>query len=204
MSAPLAVSEPAPVTGPPTGTSWLVRRPRRSTLVSFEVFPPRPTADPDTVWRNIDAMAQAGPDFFSVTHGHAGHHGGSREALRHLRRTTKTPVMAHFTCGGTDRAGLERAVDQLLDDGVRDLLALLTRRMGHLAIKMLEHHELRAREPFAGTLEGIVCESVHGANGVGARARPSACVESASRTRVHWLQRLSWPADRPHHGSRSR
>ncbi|OBA49960.1 5,10-methylenetetrahydrofolate reductase [Kocuria sp. ICS0012] len=124
MPAPLAASEPAPVTGPPTGTSWLVRRPRRSTLVSFEVFPPRPTADPDTVWRNIDAMAQAGPDFFSVTHGHAGHHGVSREALRHLRRTTKTPVMAHFTCGGTDRAGLERAVDQLLDDGVRDLLAL--------------------------------------------------------------------------------
>ena len=114
----------APVADPPTGTSWLVRRPRRSTLVSFEVFPPRPDADPDTVWSHIDAMAQAGPDFFSVTHGHSAGTGVSREALRHLRRTTSTPVMAHFTCGGTDRAGLERSVEQLLDDGVRDLLAL--------------------------------------------------------------------------------
>lgn len=116
-------SEPS-CSEPPARTSWLVRRPRRSTLVSFEVFPPRPTADPDTVWRSIDAMAQAGPDFFSVTHGHSGGRGVSREALRHLRRTTRTPVMAHFTCGGTDRAGLERSVEQLLDDGVRDLLAL--------------------------------------------------------------------------------
>ncbi|RLZ03013.1 5,10-methylenetetrahydrofolate reductase [Kocuria tytonicola] len=126
MPAPLAAARTAPVhpVEPPTGTSWLVRRPRRSTLVSFEVFPPRPTADPDTVWRSIDAMAQAGPDFFSVTHGHSGAPGVTREALRHLRRTTNTPVMAHFTCGGTDRAGLESAVEQLLDDGVRDLLAL--------------------------------------------------------------------------------
>ena len=35
-----------PCAEPPARTSWLVRRPRRSTLVSFEVFPPRPTADP--------------------------------------------------------------------------------------------------------------------------------------------------------------
>lgn len=122
----MSALSPAPesVVEPPSGTSWLVRRPRRSSLVSFEVFPPHPQRDPGAVWRNIDAMAAAGPDFFSVTHGHSGSNGVSRQALRHLLRQTKTPAMAHLTCGGTDRSGLERAVEELFDDGVRDLLAL--------------------------------------------------------------------------------
>ena len=118
------ISEQTVTTGPPTGTSWLVRRPRRESLISFEVFPPHPTRDPEAVWRNIDTMAAAGPDFFSVTHGHSGTNGVSRETLRHLLKQTKTPAVAHLTCGGTDREGLERAVEDLLDDGVRDLLAL--------------------------------------------------------------------------------
>ena len=123
----MSALSPAPestVAGTPSGTSWLVRRPRRSSLVSFEVFPPHPRRDPGAVWRDIDAMAAAGPDFFSVTHGHSGPRGVSREVLRHLLRQTRTPAMAHLTCGGTDRAGLERAVEELFDDGVRDLLAL--------------------------------------------------------------------------------
>lgn len=123
-TAPHETVQTAATSVPPTGTSWLVRKPRRESLVSFEVFPPHPSRDPESVWRNIDAMAAAGPDFFSVTHGHSGSNGVSREVLRHLLRQTGTPAMAHFTCGGTDRAGLERAVEDLLDDGVRDLLAL--------------------------------------------------------------------------------
>lgn len=105
-------------------TSFLVQRTRRSSLVSFEVFTPRPTATVDEVWRSIELMAEAGPDYFSVTHGHNQRNGANREVIRHLLRTTRLPVMAHLICAGSTTEQMRESVSDLLDDGVRDILAL--------------------------------------------------------------------------------
>ena len=53
----------------------------------------------------------------------------------------------------------------------RDLLALLTRGVGHLAVEVLEHHKLHAREALAGTLDGVAGGGVDGDDGIGAGAR---------------------------------
>lgn len=112
-------------------TSFLVQRTRRTSLISFEVFPPRPgragsssTGSLDEVWRGIETMAEATPDYFSVTHGHGQPAGANRTVIRHLLETTDQPVMAHLICQGSTTEQMRETVADLLDDGVRDILAL--------------------------------------------------------------------------------
>ncbi|MGQ7787950.1 methylenetetrahydrofolate reductase [Nesterenkonia sp. K-15-9-6] len=105
-------------------TSYLVQRTRRRSLISFEVFPPRPATAGRDPWRSIELLAEAGPDYFSVTHGHNQPEGANLEVIRHLLRSTPSPVMAHLISAGRSPAQVRRAVEQLLDLGVRDVLAL--------------------------------------------------------------------------------
>lgn len=129
MTLPLSTDAPdqtariAPEASTP-GTSYLVQKTRRRSLLSFEVFPPRPRATADEVWRSIGLMAEAGPDYFSVTHGHSQAHGANRGVIRHLLRTTGLPVAAHLICSESTVSQMRDAVEGLLDDGVRDILAL--------------------------------------------------------------------------------
>lgn len=122
-----ATSEPAAATSavePSRSTAYLVQRTRRSSLISFEVFPPRPAVAPHEAWRSIEAMAQAGPDYFSVTHGHQQPGQAHRQLIRHLLEHTEVPVLAHLICAGSSREEMGTLVTSLVDDGVRDFLAL--------------------------------------------------------------------------------
>ncbi|WP_448070519.1 methylenetetrahydrofolate reductase [Georgenia yuyongxinii] len=93
--------------------------------VSFELFPPRKPELYEAVWQRVRRMAEAGPDFFSVTYGASG---SSREAsaelVRRLLAETSVPPIAHLTCVGADREQLAARVRGLLRAGVRDFLAL--------------------------------------------------------------------------------
>lgn len=109
---------------PSRSTAYLVQRTRRSSLISFEVFPPRPAVAPSEAWRSIDAMAEAGPDYFSVTHGHQQPGQAHRRLIRHLLRHTDVPVLAHLISAGSSREEMGALVTGLLEDGVRDFLAL--------------------------------------------------------------------------------
>lgn len=126
--SPVAAHSPPPahLTQPPSEhtTSFLVQRTRRHSLISFEVFPPRPGADDAAVWRSLETMAEAGPDFFSVTHGHNQIEGANRLVIRRLRARLPVPVLAHLICEGSTTAEMRAQVHALLDDGVRDILAL--------------------------------------------------------------------------------
>lgn len=123
--APGAVRpSPSPPSAPPETTSILVQRTRRRALISFELFPPRPAAAGRDPWRSIELMAEAAPDYFSVTHGHNQPQGANVEVIRHLLRTTDSPVMAHLICGGSTASQVRRTITELLDCGVRDFLAL--------------------------------------------------------------------------------
>jgi methylenetetrahydrofolate reductase (NADPH) len=70
-------------------------------------------------------MADAGPDFFTVTYGASGSARASSDGIVHrLLAETDVPVVAHLTCVGATRAELAARVRSLLDAGVRDFLAL--------------------------------------------------------------------------------
>ncbi len=106
-------------------TASLVKVPTVRPTVSFEVYPPRTPAGAAAAWETLTRLAAAAPDFFSVTYGASG---SSRDASRAVIRrilaeTTVTPI-AHLTCVAASRAELTDLVEDLLDDGVRDFLAL--------------------------------------------------------------------------------
>ena len=45
---------------------------RDHTVLSFEIFPPKPTSPEDTIYRTLDGLRDLHPDFISVTFGAGG------------------------------------------------------------------------------------------------------------------------------------
>ncbi|MCM3661233.1 methylenetetrahydrofolate reductase [Georgenia satyanarayanai] len=99
--------------------------PRGRPTVSFELYPPRTPASEAAAWETVERLAAAAPDFFSVTYGASGStRDSSRALVRRILAETSVAPIAHLTCVGSTRAELTQFVDELLDDGVRDFLAL--------------------------------------------------------------------------------
>jgi methylenetetrahydrofolate reductase (NADPH) len=93
--------------------------------VSFELFPPRRPELDEAVWQRVLRMAEAGPDFFSVTYSTPeAARAASAELLRRLLAETRIPPIAHLTCVAATREQIAARVRRLLDAGVRDFLAL--------------------------------------------------------------------------------
>ena len=109
--------------GRPSGVAARVVAPEPS--VSFELYPPKTDATraalPDTLVR----LAEARPDFFSVTYGASGSTRPiSHDVVRWILENTGTDVVAHLTCVGLPWAQVRPVAEQFLADGVRNLLAL--------------------------------------------------------------------------------
>ncbi len=94
-------------------------------VFSFEFFPPRDEQGERVLWRNIEQLASLGPDFVSVTYG-AGGSTRSRtvELVGRIKRELDIEPLAHLTCVGSTRDELEATVERLLEQGVRNILAL--------------------------------------------------------------------------------
>lgn len=93
--------------------------------VSYELFPPRNPDIAPAVWERIKSLAATRPDFFSVTYGASGSSRANSAALiRRLLQETQVPTVAHLTCVGATREELGNLVEDLVDSGVRDFLAL--------------------------------------------------------------------------------
>ncbi|MEE6272088.1 methylenetetrahydrofolate reductase [Georgenia wangjunii] len=93
--------------------------------VSFELYPPRTATGAAAAWETVERLAGAAPDFFSVTYGASGSsRRASRDVVQRILAETSVTPIAHLTCVGSSRAELARLVADLLDDGVRDFLAL--------------------------------------------------------------------------------
>ncbi len=109
------------------GSAWrigdLLRQGGRS--FSFEFFPPKDEAGEEVLWRSISELEPLRPTFVSVTYGAGGTTRDRTIAIteRIARETTMLP-MAHLTCVGHTTEELTRILDELIDSGVRNVLAL--------------------------------------------------------------------------------
>ena len=109
------------------GSAWrigdLLRQGGRS--FSFEFFPPKDEAGEEVLWRSISELEPLRPTFVSVTYGAGGMTRDRTIAIteRIARETTMLP-MAHLTCVGHTTEELTRILDELIDSGVRNVLAL--------------------------------------------------------------------------------
>ena len=91
---------------------------------SFEIFPPKPTAEIGGVERIVRELAELAPDYISVTCS-AGGSGNSRtpEIAGIVKRAGVEPL-AHLTCINSVRAEVDGALDKLAAEGVDNVLAL--------------------------------------------------------------------------------
>ncbi|MCZ2404378.1 methylenetetrahydrofolate reductase [Paenarthrobacter sp. Z7-10] len=105
--------------------------------LSYELFPPRTPAASDSLWKTIKELEATNPDYVSVTYGASGTNRDTAvELLNRLLNETTLRPLAHLTCVGNTAEELAEIVTDLLENGVRGILAL---RGDHPRDGSLEH-----------------------------------------------------------------
>ena len=93
--------------------------------LSYELFPPRNQAAAVSLWDTIRELETTNPDYVSVTYGASGSNRDTAvELLNRLLTETSLLPLAHLTCVGNTADELAEIVSELLDHGVRGILAL--------------------------------------------------------------------------------
>lgn len=92
---------------------------------SFEFFPPKDQAGVDQLFRTVADLREHRPAYVSVTYGA----GGSTRSLtvdlvQRIKAETGIEAMAHLTCVGATRDEIARVLDQFVESGVENVLAL--------------------------------------------------------------------------------
>ena len=97
---------------------------QKRAVFSFEIFPPKPTADIAAVQGTIEELSALSPDYISVTCS-AGGSGNSRTAeIAALVQSCGVEPLAHVTCINSDKAAVSATLDKLAGLGIRNVLAL--------------------------------------------------------------------------------
>jgi methylenetetrahydrofolate reductase (NADPH) len=93
--------------------------------LSYELFPPRNEKASASLWATIRELESTNPDYVSVTYGASGSNRGTAvELLNRLLTETTLRPLAHLTCVGNTADELAEVISELLDHGVRGILAL--------------------------------------------------------------------------------
>jgi len=96
------------------------------TVFSCEVFPPKPTAPVDSIYKTLDGLKDIRPDFISVTYGAGGSqaHRTTLEIASIIQNQYRIPAMAHLTCVRADKSDVDFVLQRLKASGVDNILAL--------------------------------------------------------------------------------
>ncbi|MHA7304757.1 methylenetetrahydrofolate reductase [Arthrobacter sp. TMN-49] len=93
--------------------------------LSYELFPPRNEAASASLWDTIRELECTNPDYVAVTYGANGSNRNTAvELLNRLLTETSLRPLAHLTCVGNTADELAEIISELLDHGVRGILAL--------------------------------------------------------------------------------
>lgn len=93
--------------------------------LSFEVFPPKATANYEAVQRAAYGVAQLKPSYMSVTYGAGGStRGNTLRIAKGIQETYGVTTIAHLTCVGATREGIRQALEEMRAAGIENVLAL--------------------------------------------------------------------------------
>ena len=93
-------------------------------FLSLEFFPPKEKADWPAFFQVVDRLTSINPLFASVTYGAGGTTQESTlEIVTRLKREFNLEPMAHLTCVGASKEGIQSFVDSLVEAGIDNLLA---------------------------------------------------------------------------------
>ena len=77
---------------------------KNNVTLSFEVFPPKATANYEAVKAAAYAVAERRPSYMSVTYGAGGTtRGNTLEIAKGIQEKYGVTTIAHLTCAGADR-----------------------------------------------------------------------------------------------------
>jgi methylenetetrahydrofolate reductase (NADPH) len=98
---------------------------RGEPVFSFEFFPPRTDEGRAAFIDAVRRLRPLGPGFVSVTWGAGGStRGRTLEMVMCCKREFEIEAMAHVTCVGATRTQLVDALNELMDAGIENILAL--------------------------------------------------------------------------------
>lgn len=93
--------------------------------LSFEVFPPKKETAFESVKLATEEIAGLRPSFMSVTYGAGG--GTSEYTLavaKNIKEKYNVPMLAHLTCVSSDRDTINIRIQDLKENGIRNIMAL--------------------------------------------------------------------------------
>lgn len=93
--------------------------------LSFEVFPPKNDAPPESVQTAAMKIASLSPSYMSVTYGAGG--GTNKYTLdlaKEIKDTYRIPVLAHLTCISSTEGDIEDYIGSMKRFGIENVLAL--------------------------------------------------------------------------------
>jgi methylenetetrahydrofolate reductase (NADPH) len=94
-------------------------------VFSFEFFPPKSEEGVAQLFETVEALRPLEPDYVSVTYGAGGGtRDGTVEIATRIKRDYEIETMAHLSCVGETRQGLEEILDRFADAGIENVLAL--------------------------------------------------------------------------------
>lgn len=95
------------------------------TTLSFEVFPPKKDTDFANVEEAAMGIAKLAPSYMSVTYGAGGSTKGHTIKLANeIQSKYGVPTIAHLTCVCADKESIKKALDEMKDAGIENILAL--------------------------------------------------------------------------------
>ncbi len=99
---------------------------KKDIVVSFEIFPPKPTSPISTVYDTLDALGDLNPHYISVTYGAGGteKENSTVTIAKYIKNTLLIEPLAHLTCLGTTKEEIKPTLDQLEQNGIKNILAL--------------------------------------------------------------------------------
>ncbi len=93
--------------------------------MTFEIFPPKGTGDLASIFATVDALASLSPDLISVTYGAGGtSRENTVEIASQIENSYSIPALAHLTCTGNSRAEIDKVLQTLRENGIKNILAL--------------------------------------------------------------------------------
>ena len=95
------------------------------TTISFEVFPPKTTANSESVKKAALGVAALHPDYMSVTYGAGGsNRGNTLHIAEEIQKAENVTTIAHLTCVGAGKEDIRTALSEMKEAGTENILAL--------------------------------------------------------------------------------
>lgn len=95
------------------------------TTISFEVFPPKTTANFESVKKAALGVAALHPDYMSVTYGAGGSsRGNTLHIAEEIQKAENVTTIAHLTCVGAGKEDIRTALSEMKEADIENILAL--------------------------------------------------------------------------------